>query len=71
MLLMEAETNKYCPGGYDFGAISNSDFFFECRQSARLFLQQSSELGLIPPSPTGEGVAPLSLGRGRDTLERG
>jgi hypothetical protein len=21
--LLEAETNKYCPGGYDFGAISN------------------------------------------------
>jgi hypothetical protein len=20
---LEAETNKYCPGGYDFGAISN------------------------------------------------
>jgi hypothetical protein len=22
-MLLEAETNKYCPGGYDFGAISN------------------------------------------------
>jgi hypothetical protein len=21
--LLEAETNKYCPGGYDIGAISN------------------------------------------------
>ncbi len=21
-MLLEAETNKYCPGGYDFGAIS-------------------------------------------------
>ena len=22
-MLLEAETNKYCPGGYDIGAISN------------------------------------------------
>jgi hypothetical protein len=22
-MLLESETNKYCPGGYDFGAISN------------------------------------------------
>ncbi len=22
-MLLEAETNKYCPDGYDFGAISN------------------------------------------------
>jgi len=22
-MLLEAETTKYCPGGYDFGAISN------------------------------------------------
>ena len=22
-MLLEAETNKYCPGGNDFGAISN------------------------------------------------
>ncbi len=22
-MLLEAETNKYCPGGYDFGAIPN------------------------------------------------
>ncbi len=22
-MLSEAETNKYCPGGYDIGAISN------------------------------------------------
>jgi hypothetical protein len=22
-MLLEAETNKYCPGEYDFGAISN------------------------------------------------
>jgi hypothetical protein len=22
-MLLEAETNKYCPGRYDFGAISN------------------------------------------------
>jgi hypothetical protein len=34
-MLLEAETNKYCPGGYDFGAISNLitwvlNFFFEC-----------------------------------------
>jgi hypothetical protein len=34
-MLLEAETNKYCPGGYDFGAISNLitwvlDFYFEC-----------------------------------------
>jgi hypothetical protein len=33
---LEAETNKYCPGGYDIGAISNLitwvlNFFFECR----------------------------------------
>jgi hypothetical protein len=32
---LEAETNKYCPGGNDFGAISNLitwvlNFFFEC-----------------------------------------
>jgi hypothetical protein len=34
-MLLEAETNKYCPGGYDIGAISNLitwvlNFFFEC-----------------------------------------
>jgi hypothetical protein len=34
-MLLEAETNKYCPGGNDIGAISNLitwvlDFFFEC-----------------------------------------
>jgi hypothetical protein len=32
-MLLEAETNKYCPGGYDIGAISNLitwvlNFFF-------------------------------------------
>jgi hypothetical protein len=32
-MLLEAETNKYCPGGYDFGTISNLitwvlNFFF-------------------------------------------
>jgi hypothetical protein len=34
-MLLEAETNKYCPGGNDFGAISNLitwvlNFFFDC-----------------------------------------
>jgi hypothetical protein len=34
-MLLEAETNKYCPGGNDIGAISNLiiwvlNFFFEC-----------------------------------------
>jgi hypothetical protein len=37
--LLEAETNKYCPGGYDIGAISNLitwvlNFFFSALPSA-------------------------------------
>jgi hypothetical protein len=40
--LLEAETNKYCPGGYDIGAISNLitwvlNFFFECGLSTFYF----------------------------------
>ena len=36
-MLLEAETNKYCPGGYDIGAISNLitwvlNFFFSVEE---------------------------------------
>ncbi len=38
-MLLEAETNKYCPSGNDIGAISNLitwvlNFFFECMAKA-------------------------------------
>jgi hypothetical protein len=41
--LLEAETNKYCPGGYDIGAISNLitwvlNFFFVYCSIAQLVM---------------------------------
>jgi hypothetical protein len=42
---LEAETNKYCPGGYDFGAISNLitwvlNFFFSALTPPSLVIRQ-------------------------------
>jgi hypothetical protein len=50
---LEAETNKYCPGGYDIGAISNLitwvlDFFLSALCQGRFsFLLQKEGIGLV------------------------
>jgi hypothetical protein len=52
-MLLEAETNKYCPGGNDFGAISNLitwvlDFFLSV---ARISVVPCVCRCLDPPPP--------------------
>ncbi len=53
-MLLEAETSKYCPGGYDIGAISNLitwvlNFFFECILVIKISAVQFSLYFVILP----------------------
>jgi hypothetical protein len=49
-MLLEAETNKYCPGGYDIGAISNLITWV-----LNFFLSAPSEC-VLPRALSGWGV---------------
>ncbi len=57
-MLLEAETNKYCPGGYEIGAISNLitrvlNFFLSALTGAYLGFFQGgcTFLADLPPHP--------------------
>jgi hypothetical protein len=58
-MLLEAETNKYCPGGYDIGAISNLitwvlNFFLSEVTISGNFLKQRK-------NPIDKSLMPLSI----------